>query len=206
MIQMSILRSNLPLRSCEKVYSNYRKYKPYLSSDFNNRCGYCDDFDGWLGGEGTYHIDHFAPKSKFSELENVYNNLVYSCAFCNRFKSNDWPSDDYKVTHVGDIGYIDPCSPKYETHFNRDIYGNINPENELGIYMHKKLQLFLSRHRIIWNLTRIKIELDEIRPLIDQYKHDAEKYKKVKELYFILSIEFQDYLDYLLGEKLKNGQ
>lgn len=202
---MNQLRNKLPVRSCNKVYSNYRSYKPYLIQDFNNRCGYCDDFDGWVGGEGTYHIDHFAPKSRFSALENDYNNLVYACSFCNRFKSDDWPSDDHTISHVDSIGYIDPCDSNYMILFHRDTYGNIKPNNELAQYMHKKLQLFLSRHRIIWNLTRIKNKLNEMRPLLEDYKHDTEKYSRIKDLYFTLSMEFQDYLDYLLGEKVKNG-
>ncbi|WP_182914281.1 HNH endonuclease [Paenibacillus sp. 1011MAR3C5] len=199
------LRDRLPVRSFTRQYSSYRSYKPYLSEDFNNRCGYCDDFDGWVGGERTYHIDHFAPKSKFSSLENEYSNLVYACPFCNRFKSNDWPSDDHTVSFIDNKGYIDPCDERYEAHFYRDTYGNIRPNNELAEYMRKKLQLFLSRHRIIWNLTRIKIELDRIKPLLDKHKHDDEKFNRIKDIYFQLSMEFQDYLNYLLGEKLKNG-
>ncbi|MEK3672653.1 HNH endonuclease [Paenibacillus sp. FSL R10-2771] len=175
-----------------------------MSKDFNNRCGYCDDFDGWVGGEGAYHIDHFAPKSKFADLENNYSNLVYACSFCNRFKSNDWPSEDYRITYINNIGYIDPCSEEYEELFSRDKYGNIKPSNELAEYMYDKLQLFLVRHRVLWNITRIKIQLERIKPLLDKYKNDTDKYAKIKDTYFELSIEFQDYWNYLLGEKLKN--
>ncbi|GIO40339.1 hypothetical protein J41TS4_00970 [Paenibacillus apis] len=199
------LRDKAPVRTCTKVYSNYRSYKHYLRSDFNNRCGYCDDYDGWTGGEVTYHIDHFAPKSKFSSLENDYSNLVYACSFCNRFKSDDWPSDSQKISVVNNVGFIDPCHSSYENLFFRDNYGNIKPTNELAQYMYKKLQLFLSRHRIVWNLTRIKLQLDNIRPLLKEHGHDNEKYKRIQDMYVTLSLEFHDYLDYLLGEKIKNG-
>lgn len=197
-------RSAAPSRTCTKKFKNYRSYKQYLSEDFNNRCGYCDDFDGWIGGESTYHIDHFAPKIKFSYLENEYNNLVYACSFCNRFKSDDWPSNDHTLNVVDGIGYIDPCDRKYDAYFNRDVYGNIVPTNDIAKYMHQKLQLFLTRHRIIWNLTRLKMQLEKLKPLLETYRTEKEKYDKIKDLYFLLSLEFQDYLTYLLGVKLTN--
>jgi hypothetical protein len=199
------LRDRSPKRTCEKVYVNYRSYKKHLAQDFHNRCGYCDDFDGWIGGEATFHIDHFAPKSRFAVLENDYKNLVYACSFCNRFKSDDWPSNDQTISYIGDIGYVDPCSEKYVTLYYRDPFGNIKSNNELAKYMHKKLQLFLARHRIIWNLTRIKNSLDAMKPLLDKHKHDVENFERIKDLYFNLSLEFQDYLSYLLGEKVNNG-
>lgn len=199
-----LIREKIPMRTCLKKYQNYRSYKRYLSKDFNNRCGYCSDFDGWIGGEDTYHIDHFAPKSKFPHLENEYSNLVYACSFCNRFKSDDWPSNDHTVNILNDKGFIDPCNHEYEEYFERDVYGNIVPNNHVAIYMHKKMQLFLARHRIIWNLTRIKIQLDKLKPLSESYKTDEVKYAKIKELYFLLSIEFQEYLTYLLGENFNN--
>ncbi|MCM3082145.1 HNH endonuclease [Brevibacillus invocatus] len=204
MVNKVEFRSNPPARTCTRKYKNYKSYKRYLSADFNNRCGYCDDFDGWIGGESTYHIDHFAPKVKFSYLENEYANLVYACSFCNRFKSDDWPSDDHTVNIVDNKGYIDPCDVNYDICFERDVYGNIVPKNAVSKYMHQKMQLFLTRHRIIWNLTRLKIQLEKLKPLLETHKADKEKYEKIKELYFSLSIEFHDYLNYLLGVKLSN--
>ncbi|XOK60290.1 HNH endonuclease [Paenibacillus elgii] len=199
-----MFREKTPSRTCEKNYKNYKSYKKYLSKDFNNRCGYCDDLDGWIGGESTYHIDHFAPKVKFPYLENEYTNLVYACSFCNRFKGDDWPSEDHSVNILNDKGYIDPCDKNYEKNFERDIYGNIVPNSETAKYMYQKLQLFLARHRIIWNLTRIKSQLDKLEPFLNVYKTDREKYDKIKDMYFLLSIEFQGYLTYLLGERLIN--
>ncbi|QOS77066.1 HNH endonuclease [Paenibacillus sp. JNUCC31] len=201
----SNLRTRDPIRTCKKTYTNYRSFKKYLAQDFNNRCGYCDDFDGWIGGTSTYHIDHFAPKIKFPLLENDYTNLVYACSFCNRFKSDDWPSEDHTISVVKDKGYIDPCDAKYKGHFERDLYGNIIPLNNVADYMHNKLQFFLARHRIIWNLTRLKIQLDELEGLATRYKAEKEKYDKILHLYFELSIEFQNYLRYLLGENFQDG-
>ncbi|MFW8696104.1 HNH endonuclease, partial [Mesorhizobium japonicum] len=74
-----------------------------------SKCGYCDTPDYYSGGRTGFHIDHFAPKSKFDLLKNEYNNLVYCCPICNLGKSDDWPGDNPNTSFMGDIGYIDPC-------------------------------------------------------------------------------------------------
>jgi uncharacterized protein (TIGR02646 family) len=88
-----------PTRTCAESYSNYRSFKKHLENDFNNRCGYCDDPDSYYGQEISYHIDHFKPKSEFPELEVEYKNLVYSCPYCNRAKSNKWKAKKNKTQH-----------------------------------------------------------------------------------------------------------
>jgi hypothetical protein len=205
MIKKREFRHSTPERTCTKVYAQYRSYKPYLVRDFQNKCGYCDDFDGWVGGPSTYHIDHFAPKIKFKELVNHYGNLVYACSYCNRYKSDDWPSDDHSVTFINDRGYIDPCEPSYHEHFYRDDHGNIHPNSPLGEYMYKKLQLYLGRHRVIWNLSQLMKLKDRLRYHIKNgnIKND-ETLKKVNARYMELSFKFDEYInDYLLGDLSK---
>lgn len=64
--------------------------KKHLSDDFNRRCAYCDDRDFYCGGINSFHIDHFAPKSKFPKLEFQVNesNFFFSkfkcCMECKR--------------------------------------------------------------------------------------------------------------------------
>ena len=192
------LRYIHPIRKCEKKYSSYRSYKKYLAEDFNYKCGYCDDYHFWSGGAGSYHIDHFAPKSKFPELETDYNNLVYSCPFCNRAKSDDWVTDDPEKSIVGDEGYIDPCDPTYHEHLTRNEKGEIVPKTKIGYYMYKKLKLYLRRHMLIWNLTELQSLMEEVGDKLNSDIEDIEKEKEIKDLYIELSMEFQNYLTYLL--------
>ena len=55
---------------------------------YNYRCGYCGTSEINAGGE--LEIEHFRPKAKGGS--DVLENLVYSCARCNRFKAAYWPA------------------------------------------------------------------------------------------------------------------
>lgn len=162
-------RNETPHRSKVKPLKRYNEYKDNLRIDFGKRCGYCTDNDLFLGARG-YQIDHFAPKSKFglveSERINSYGNLVYSCPFCNRAKSNDWRTEsmDQSLDDNGD-GYLDPCSDEYESLFKRDEVGRIVPMNRTGQYMYHHLKLYLIRHQIIFLVSK----LDEQRNWIKLY-------------------------------------
>ncbi|SHN92932.1 HNH endonuclease [bacterium endosymbiont of Bathymodiolus sp. 5 South] len=144
-----------PTRTCAKSYSDYRSFRGYLKGDFNNRCGYCDDPDLHCGQEISYHIDHFKPKSKFPKLETNYDNLVYSCPYCNRAKSDKWKEKN---------GFIDPCSREYDENLQRNDKGEIQSTTERGKYIVQNLQLYLRRHKLIWALAILgkkKLQLDE---------------------------------------------
>ena len=150
------LRKTIPARSSTATSGNYQKHKEQLRSDFNKRCGYCDGFDHYSGGWRGFQIDHFAPHSVFPTLKEVYANLVYCCAFCNRSKSNKWVGDDAAKPVTGSEGFIDPCDPAYDTHLNRSGDGRIVWSTELGSYIHEELQLGLLRHQLLWQAETLK--------------------------------------------------
>lgn len=195
------IREKTPVRNCIKRYSNYRSYKGYLAKDFNNRCGYCDTFDGWIGGIKVFHIDHFAPKSKFPHLEHEYNNLIYSCPFCNLNKGDDWPSQDADISNLNNVGYINPVLEEYINHFYRDLDGNIicDDNSQVSQYMYKKLKFYLERHRVLWNLTRLAQIKKKIKDKMEKCK-DNEKYDELLKVYGELSIEFDEFLFYIIGD------
>ena len=148
--------------------SRYQDHKSSLREDFKKRCGYCSDSDLYFGNEIGYHIDHFAPKSKFKELVNDYTNLVYSCPICNRAKSNKWIGNKREPSHNGSEGFVDPCSDEFDKHLGRDQIGLIKPYTPVGKYMIKNLCLFLPRHQMIWmldELSSVRRKLIELRKL-----------------------------------------
>lgn len=68
--------------------------KKHLAKDFSHRCAYCDERDALTGAYSSYHVEHFVPKEKFPDLKFLYENLLYSCSFCNCSKNDDWAGSD----------------------------------------------------------------------------------------------------------------
>tara|TARA_B100000315_G_scaffold43412_1_gene38319 strand:- start:8839 stop:9438 length:600 start_codon:yes stop_codon:yes gene_type:complete len=173
------LRREKPVRTFKNIYTDYHKYKKPLRKDFHERCGYCDDSHFYSGGERGFHIDHFAPGSKFPEYKCKYSNLVYSCSYCNIFKGNDWVSSKPTVSVIKDKGYIDPCSDDYEKHLSRNDKGQIIANTPLGKYMHGKLKLWLIRHKWVWKIDKIDSLIKDIDKEINNF---SKKSKKLEQL------------------------
>ncbi|NIJ54014.1 HNH endonuclease [Dyadobacter arcticus] len=182
MIQIAF-RNAFPKRNYTGVeYSDYRRYKEHLAKDFGEKCGYTNCGHFWFGGKRTFQIDHFKPISHHPELKTKYHNLVYSCSYVNRAKSND----------LGD--FLDPCDVDYNLHFYRDEQGFIFPkgDSETAKYMYKKLKLYLRRYSIIWMLEQLDEKMSELRVLIESTS-DLE----AKDLFIQISFKYMDYKAYL---------
>ena len=182
--KMVELRDKIPTRSKVQPKNNYRDYRSNLVSDFNHRCGYCDHCDEFdTDSRFTFHIDHFAPKSRFPMLENEYENLVYACFSCNIGKSNHWIGDNSKVSHNGKEGFVDPCCREYDNHLGRTELGCITPKTTIGEYMHKKLKFYLMRHQFLWSARQAKKQKDETKLEISEFQRkrndDSEKLLKL---------------------------
>lgn len=182
-------RSVAPVRTCKKTFVRYKSYKPYISKDFNNRCGYTDCSDSWFGGPNSFHIDHFKPFSKNPALKTDYSNLVYCCSYINILKSND----------EGD--YIDPCNIDFNEHFERDADGVIFPKDgsTAAKYMHTKLKLSLRRYSIVWKLDKLQIQLNKLKE--EFYKpENSDMVSALREIHSKLAEEFTEYIEYLKKE------
>jgi uncharacterized protein (TIGR02646 family) len=156
-----------------------------LEEDFNKSCGYCDDPNLYYGQKLDYHIDHFKPKSRFPELEVEYKNLVYSCPYCNRAKSNKWKAKN---------GFIDPCSQEYDKNLQRNDKGEIQSITERGKHIVQELRLYLQRHKTIWHLSILEKQKQQLKILL-QSTNDANKLKILEELQ-----EIQEKIDaYIAG-------
>lgn len=176
-------RTHIPTRTYSgKELKNYKSYKDQLAKDFQGRCGYTDCDHFWFGGKNNFQIDHFKPKSKYPELLNSYSNLVYSCSYVNRAKSND------------DNEYLDPCTTDYNQHFNRDNQGNILPKEHSNIanYMYIKLKLYLKRYGIIWMLTQLEQKMYLLQKLIERTDDD-----EAKKIFIKVTFEYNNYKKYL---------
>lgn len=167
-------------------YKDYRRFKEYLRKDFKKKCGYTNCYDEWFGGIGTFQIDHFLPQETHPELVSEYSNLVYCCSYVNRAKSN-----------LVSEKFLDPCEEDYNEHFYRNEKGEIFPvaSSEAAKYMHKTLQLFLSRYSIIWMLERLENKMYQLQELIEN-SDDSE----AKELLVDVTCKYNDYKKYLRAQ------
>ena len=119
-----------PRRSYQKnrnsrYYSDYSFYREAIRIDCLGRCVYCDIHENENGGQVNMQLDHFRPKQKFPHLRNNPNNLHWSCAECNKLKTDYWPAENPDSTIMGEQGFIDPFTE------NRKDYFKVAPSGEL---------------------------------------------------------------------------
>ncbi|WP_312106222.1 HNH endonuclease [Lachnoclostridium sp.] len=169
--------------------------KKRLVKDFNRRCAYCDDYHLYSGGYNSYHVEHFAPKEHFPSLEYTYDNLLYSCPYCNISKSDKWPSEDHSVNITGDIGFLDPCNDDYYDHLKRRDTGEIIYQTNLGEYIYFELKLYLKRHCLIYNLDRIREKQTDLKKEIEKRESVGKNVDKLKSVYEELCVLFCEYFD-----------
>lgn len=181
-----------PSRRKVEEQTRYQLYRKDLRDDFNCACGYCDDSDEFLD-KSTFHIDHFAPKSKFPQLELVYENLVYSCRFCNVSKSNKWAMYDHTPSNNGTKGFIDPCKDDYEKHLYRSEKGVILPASKLGEYMIKELNLGLIRHEYLWKARQLRKRRLTLAKLLERLPRGSDRREEVLEAILRLVDEYEQY-------------
>lgn len=196
-------RERIPSRNPDvQPKEKYRDYKDELRKDFFQHCGYCGGWDRYSGGTTGFHIDHFAPKKRFPQLIAAYANLIYSCPYCNRSKSDKWIGDDPFISHDNTNGFIDPCDRAFDKHLSRDDQGYFRPSTPVGKYMIKHLRLFLERHRYIWMMQKmeaLKMRAQRLRQLIP--KNDAQHHE-ILNMIAELQEKIDEYNDHVYGPRV----
>lgn len=91
-------KESLPVvvRSEVEPTKNYHDYREILRFDFWFSCGYCEITEIEACGVG-FEIDHYYPKKHHPKLVYDYNNLIWSCEKCNRYKSDYNPDENDKL-------------------------------------------------------------------------------------------------------------
>lgn len=173
-------------RKCDKEYKDYHGYKPYLKKDFNNRCAYCNMHDEWIMPL-PFQIDHFIPRASFekagrNDLDNDYQNLMYSCPICNRLKSDAF-SGEITTDKIQNPHFYNPVDIDYNTIFTRDEMGRIQSQDELGKDMIKRLQLYRPTKQMAWFLDELQIVYDEIGSKL-KAEPDERKREKLERAYY----------------------
>lgn len=161
----------------------YPEYKEELEKDFFGLCGYCGKNEYYF--YEPFHIDHFAPRSKFDNRKNDYSNLVLACPQCNRHKSNKWVTEDAYIAIREDEGFVDPATEEYDKHLHRDENGKIVADTKIGEYMYNVFKFNIRPTGIIWKINKLR-ELKEI------LKNDT--FEKGRELYQAIDIQLEKLL------------
>jgi hypothetical protein len=186
------LREISPIRrvppSKSETGNNYQKHKPDLEADFNHCCGYCGSFDGFGYTRTYFEIDHFVPKdfliNSGSKIGlSKYSNLVYSCRFCNNYKSKHWPSNRDDIYIVGDEGFVDPCHEDYDNHLFRKPDGEIMWNTELGKWMATTAFKFDERVeeiKLLWKYNKTRIAIEEIIDELIRYPEGSAEYQEIE--------------------------
>ncbi len=169
------------------IKRDYTECKDILAEDFQQVCGYCGKDRKVLLKQ--FQIDHFAPKNKFPQKRDVYENLVLACPQCNRLKSDKWIGENPEISNDGKKGFVDPASEEYDEHLYREKNGKIMYNTEVGKYMYNLLKFNIRRTELVWKI----IKLSELKgKLKEALKNnpDAEGDRKF--------VEIQNKLDELL--------
>lgn len=168
------------------VKTTNKENKALLMKDFNCRCGYCNDHHRYVGGVVFYHLDHFAPKSMFDDHKWDYDNMVYSCPYCNISKSNKWESSSIDIPILNGKGFVDPCKKEYTSNFIRKKDGAIIGVTDVGKYMVKELRLDLALHKYNYLIDNIS---EKLRTLGKHRYHKIVDEKVLLEAFYLI----QDY-------------
>lgn len=103
-------KNAIVVRSDAVPQKDYHSYQDLLRSDFCYACAYCSITEIEAAGIG-FQIDHYYPKQAFPLLVSNYDNLMWSCRICNRYKSDYYPDEeDLKNGYV--IIRVDECDPR----------------------------------------------------------------------------------------------
>jgi 5-methylcytosine-specific restriction endonuclease McrA len=207
------VRELLPTRrlvpSNKPTGENWSDHKVDLQTDFYFHCGYCGSYDGFR--HTYYEVDHFVPKSLF-EKNNIitycqYDNLVYSCKFCNNKKHAKWPSNDETIHNVNNEGFVDPCNADYDNHLKRTEKGSIRWKTDLGKWMVEKGFKFDERDfaiKLLWEINQIRKILDLLADELLTNKEGSDDYNliymemgKMAPKYFLLDKILMNYYNNL---------
>ena len=196
---MNLFRERTPRRRATPTKAptgnNWREHKEDLKEDFNSKCGYCDSLDTY---RNTYfEIDHFIPRDFFNILGGIaptdYFNLVYSCRFCNNGKRAKWPTQSLTSYNDGTIGFDDPASDLYDTHFYRTEDGSIMWTTDVGKWMFNEAFNFSKRQtsiKLIWNLERLQKVIDSLLTILQDMDNSSSEYRELKQKIGEYCLEF----------------
>lgn len=201
----------IPKENCtQPAKGKYSDWKQELAKEGFEQCVYCAIKDIDFGGMRNFHVEHYRPKSIYSELEHIFTNLFYACPVCNIFKSDQFPEIPEKFD-VNIRFFPDPSQHDYTDFFEVnshtcELIGAHNLSGFLIEVFHLNRPHLIVQRRIynafieITEMNKkLRIMIETLNQLKDR-KSNSEKLTKfsIKLNSFLLSIfELRHKLDYI---------
>jgi hypothetical protein len=82
----------------------------------------------WCDCNTCTDVEHYRPKGVFPELAFTWDNYLWACTECNRFKLNRFPPDTEPGERI-----LNPLEDNVWEHFYIDQFGNLNPIWDNGL-------------------------------------------------------------------------
>jgi len=145
-------------------YADYEAFRPWLRDQFLYRCAYCLMRETWLRGKAGFQIDHCIPHSKHAEGTLDFDNLVYTCPWCNQAKAG------VPVPHPAEVAYGKAL------HVDDD--GNIESASSLGSVLIEGLKLdhpdLTLQRRLVLRTVRLAEEKNNVRMVANLLGYPAD--------------------------------
>lgn len=172
----------------------YEDAKAFLQEDFGGICGYCGKDSRNM--HQRFQVDHFVPKTLAPDRETDYYNLVLACAKCNQIKSNQWPTQDVRLSHDEEKGFIDPATEEFDQHLARDEAGYIIGLTTLGENICRRMHFDIRRTDLFWKIGRLCEQCEKLEELFDR----GVLRESGKDYYIIISRMIREYIGASVAE------
>lgn len=137
-------------------YNHHEAYRDWLRDEFSFRCAYCLMRETWLRGKSGFQIDHCIPQVQDRACLLDYDNLVYTCPWCNQAKAG------VSVPNPAEVSYGKALLVKED--------GVIEANNDLGLILIEGLKLdhseITSQRRLVLRVVRLAEEKNNVAILV----------------------------------------
>jgi hypothetical protein len=137
-------------------YANYESYRDWLRDEFCFRCACCLMREPWLRGPRGFQIDHCLPQAQYPAGRLDYDNLVYTCPWCNQAKAG--------------VAVPNPTEVVYGTALRVKEDGVIEAKSQLGQVLLEGLKLdhpeLTYQRRLLLGVVRLAEERNHVALLV----------------------------------------
>jgi hypothetical protein len=138
-------------------YADHESYRDWLRDEFAFRCAFCLMRERWLRGKRGFQIDHCIPQSQDPSRQLDYENLVYTCPWCNQAKAG--------------VRVPNPTEFAYGKALEVNSVGVVEAKNTLGVVLIAGLKLdnpdITYQRRMLLQVVRLAEEKNNLPVILE---------------------------------------